>query len=245
MKLERLNPAVKAGTCLVCVILLSFQYLVSLNLAVFLLSVVLLAVCSQVRLGQVLKLLTPAFVAAFGLFVTGFFHGNGAQTADLQRIAAMPYAVRAAMSAGVYPALQLSTRLLAYAGFGMLFVLSTEGEAFIFSLMHQCRLKPKFAYGILAAVRLMPNMVREFKSVRLAFRARGMQVRWYSLPPVFTMLVNAIRWSQCVAMAMESKGFDGDAPRTHTSVPQVRWYDRVFFFCWVIGIVSGMCLLKY
>lgn len=245
MKLERLNPAVKACTCLVCVVLMSVQYLVSLNVAVFVLSVLLLLGCSQVRGTRLLKLLLPALLAAFGLFVTGFFHGKGTQAGDLERIAAMPYAVRAAMSAGLYPALQLSTRLLAYAGFGMLFVLSTDGEDFIFSLMHQFHLSPKFAYGILAAVHLMPNMVREFKAVRLAFRVRGMQVRWYSLPPVFTMLVNAIRWSQCVAMAMESKGFDGDAPRTHTNVPKVRWYDLVFCVVWIIGIVLGMCLLRY
>lgn len=245
MKLEKLEPTVKACTGLVCVVLLSFQYLVSLNLAVFVLSLLLLLLCSKARGMQVLKLLTPAFAAAFGLFITGYFHGRGVQTEDLQKIAAMPYAVRAAMSAGLYPALQLSTRLLAYAGLGMLFVLTTDGEYLIFSLMHRCRLTPKFAYGILAAIRLMPNMVREFKTVRLAFRARGMKIRWYSLPPVFTMLVNSIRWSQCVAMAMESKGFDGDAPRTSCTIPRVRWYDLAFFLLWVAGIILGMCLLKY
>lgn len=245
MKLERINPTVKAVTALVCVVLLSVQYLVSLNLAVFLASVFMLIFCSNAGIKRLLTLLLPAFIAAFGLFITGCFHGKGVQTADLERIAAMPYAVRAAMSAGLYPALQLSTRLLAYAGFGMLFTLSTDGELFIFSLMHQCGLSPKFAYGILAAIRLMPNMVREFKSVRLAFRARGMSVHWYSLPPVFTMLVNSIRWSGCIAMAMESKGFEGDAPRTCTVVPKVRWYDILFSACWVLGILAGMCCLKY
>ena len=245
MKLEKLDPTVKACTSLVCVILLSFQYLVSLNIAVFVLSLLLLLTCTRARGIQVLKLLLPALVAAFGLFVTGYFHGRGTRAEDLQKIAAMPYAVRAAMSTGLYPALQISTRLLAYAGFGLLFALSTDGEAFIFSLMHRCRLSPKFAYGILAAIRLMPNMVREFKSVRLAFRARGMQLRWYSLPPVLTMLVNSIRWSQCVAMAMESKGFDGDAPRTCSIVPKLRWYDLAFFSCWITGILVGMCLLRY
>lgn len=54
------------------------------------------------------------------------------------------------------------------AGMGIFFALSTDGELFIYSLMHQCRLSPKFAYGILAAFHLMPNMVREFKNVRIA-----------------------------------------------------------------------------
>ena len=244
MKLEKLDPTIKAGTVLACVILLSFQYLVSLNMAVFSLSVLLLLLSGE-KPKRIGKLLLPALLTALGLFITGFFHGRGAQAEDLQKIAAMPYAVRAAMSAGLYPALQLSTRLLAYAGLGILFASSTDGEAFIFSLMHRCRLSPKFAYGILAAVRLMPNMVREFQTVRLAFRARGMKIHWYSLPPVFTMLVNSIRWSGCVAMAMESKGFDGDAPRTHTIIPEIRWYDFVFFFGWSLTVILGMVLLKY
>ena len=245
MRLEKLNPTVKAATALVCVVLLSCQYLVSLNTAVFVLSLLLLGLFSRVRMKRLCGLLLPATVAAFGLFVTVYAHGRSGTAAAVDAVSSVPYAVRAAMAAGWYPALQLSTRLLAYAGFGMLFALSTEGEDFIFSLMHQCRLSAKFAYGILAAIRLMPNMVREFKSVRLAFRARGLRVRWYSLPPVFTMLVNAIRWSECVAMAMESKGFDGEKPRTHTVVPVIRWYDGVFFFGWTALLILGMCFLKY
>ena len=66
------------------------------------------------------------------------------------------------MSRNLYTALQLATRLLAYAGLGMLFALSTSGEFFIASLLHQCHLPPRFAYGILAAFHLMPGMVREF-----------------------------------------------------------------------------------
>ena len=35
-----------------------------------------------------------------------------------------------------------------------------------------------------------------------------------SLLPMFTMLVNSVRWSESVAMAMESKGFCSTAPRS-------------------------------
>ena len=59
------------------------------------------------------------------------------------------------------------------------------------------------------------------------------------------MLVNGIRWSESVAMAMESKGFCGDAPRTSYSVPKVRWYDWVLAAVFVGGIILGMLLLHY
>lgn len=245
MKLEKLNPSLKAFTVLISVILLSFQYLVSLNLAVFFGSLFLIAFFSEAKLKHVLTMLIPAFIAAFGMFMMGLYYARGSSVtvSDMENLSAVPYAVRAAMSRNLYTAMQLATRLLAYASFGILFALTTEGEYFVSSLMHQCHLSPKFAYGILAAFHLMPNMVREFEKVRLAFATRGMQVGIFSVKPVFTMLVNSIRWSECVAMAMESKGFCGSAERTYYSVPRVHWYDVVCCGGCILLIVWGMLVL--
>ena len=245
--LEQWNPAVKAGTVLVCVILLSVQYLVSLNLSVFGVCLVLLLVGSRCGPQRIAALLLPACVASLGLFVMGLYYARGGSVTqvELESLSAVPYAVRAAMSHNLYTALQLATRLLAYAGLGMLFALSTDGEFFIASLLHQCHLSPKFAYGILAAFHLMPGMVREFSQVRLAFAVRGLRVHMLSLKPIFTMLVNSVRWSECVAMAMESKGFCGDAPRSYYFVPRVHWYDWAGAAAAVGGIVLGMLLLRY
>ena len=176
--LERWNPTVKAFTVLVCVILLSFEYLVSLNLLVLAVCLLLLVFCSRVSLKKIGVILLPACVAAFGLFVMGLYYARGGstQTVDMSSLSAMPYSVRAAMSQNLYTALQLATRLLAYAGLGILFALSTEGDFFIASLLHQCHLPPKFAYGILAAFHLMPGMAREYAQVRTAFAVRGLKM---------------------------------------------------------------------
>ena len=175
--LERWNPTVKAFAVLICVILLSFEYLVSLNLLVLAVCLLLLMFCSRVSLKKIGVILLPACIAAFGLFVTGLYYARGGstQTMDLSSLSAMPYSVRAAMSQNLYTALQLATRLLAYAGLGILFALSTEGDFFIASLLHQCHLPPKFAYGILAAFHLMPGMAREYAQVRTALAARGLR----------------------------------------------------------------------
>ena len=245
--LEQWNPAVKAATVLLCVILLSVQYLVSLNLAVFGVCLILLLAGSRCGPRRMAALLLPAALAAFGLFVMGLYYARGGSVtqAALENVSAVPYAVRAAMSHNLYTALQLATRLLAYAGLGILFALSTDGEFFIASLLHQCRLSPKFAYGILAAFHLMPGMVREFDQVRLAFAVRGLRVHPLSLKPIFTMLVNSVRWSECVAMAMESKGFCGSAPRSYYFVPRVHWYDLAGAAAAVGGIGLGILFLHY
>lgn len=247
MKLEKINPSVKAAVVMLSAILLSFSYVVSLNLIIFLGCLISLVLFSDARPKSIGKILIPAFIAAFGLFMMGLWYarGNSVTDMDLGSVSAVPYAVRAAMSQNLRTALQLSTRLLAFAGLGIFFALSTKGEEFIFSLMHQCRLSPKFAYSILAAVNLMPHMVREFSLVRSAFAVRGIPSGFLSVKPLFTMLVNSIRWSSAVAMAMESKGFSGDRGRTFYKIPRLHWYDAVFAVVLLGGIVLGMIFLKY
>lgn len=246
MKLEKWNPCIKAVTILVSVIMLSFAYVIPLNLLVFGISLVLLIFFSDAKIKNILAILAPAMIAAFGLFMMGLYYarGNSITSVEMESLSAVPYAVRAAMSQNLETALQLSTRLLAYAGMGIFFALSTDGELFIYSLMHQCRLSPKFAYGILAAFHLMPNMVREYKNVRIAFRVRGVHAGILSLKPMFTMLVNSVRWSESVSMAMESKGFCPDAPRTCYCVPKVHWYDWMGGILVVGGIAAGMIFLR-
>ena len=62
-------------------------------------------------------------------------------------------------------------------------------------------------------------------TVQTAFRVRNMS--GFSLRPkiLFTMLVNSVRWSESVAMAMESKGFSGEAERTYHDIPKLRALD--------------------
>ena len=67
--LEQWNPTVKAATVLVCVILLSVQYLASLNLAVFGLCVALLLAGSRCGLRRLAALLLPAGMAALGVLL--------------------------------------------------------------------------------------------------------------------------------------------------------------------------------
>ena len=244
MRLEKLNPSVKAFTILLSVIILSFQYIIYLNVAIFLLSIFLLIFFSDAKLKRIVLILIPAFIAAFGLFMMGLYYAKDSSvlTEEISNISSVPFAVRAAASRNLTTALQLSTRLLSYAGLGILFALSTNGDDFVKSLIHQCHLSPKFAYGILAAFHLMPNMLKEYKNVRIAYEVRGIKTSFLSMNVIFTMLVNSIRWSECVAMAMESKGFSGKNDRTYLEVTKVHWYDILFSILTISFILTFMIL---
>ena len=88
------------------------------------------------------------------------------------------------------------------------------------------------------------HMMREYRQVRTAFAVRGIPAGPLSMKPLFTMLVNSIRWSSSVAMSMESKGFSGQRNRTFYRIPSVKWYDIVFFAVLIGGILAGMVFLK-
>lgn len=227
MRLENWNPAVKMSTVFIMSFALAFKDSTGLNLAVFVLVLMLILICSRAEPRRLLYFLLPALFAASGIFVMGLYHGRGSGDAALSVMSmgdsgiwsAVPYMARAVTRGDWVSACQLSSRVLAYAGLGILFTLTTDKESFVLSLMHQFRLSPKFAYGILAAVSLLPHIQREYGQVRLAFKTRGIPVGALSPRLLYTMLVNAIHWSEYVAMAMESKGFCGDGPRSYYQLP--------------------------
>ncbi|MCD7907130.1 MAG: energy-coupling factor transporter transmembrane protein EcfT [Clostridium sp.] len=241
--MERLNPFYKAVTILVCGLLMSFSYSVELSLAVFGLCLAALLFASRARAASIVKIMIPAVGAALRLFFGGVWITRGAAGPAAQ--GSLNFALAAASSRSLYNALQLGSRVLAFAGLGILFALTTDGEVFVASLIHQGKIPPKFAYGVLAAFHLLPEIRKEYDDARLACQVRGMKLSPLSLKPAFTALVNGIRWSESVAMAMESKGFSGDGDRTYYAVTQVRWYDRAFAATALAGMAAGMLLCRW
>ena len=203
-----------------------------LNLAVLIAALLALLLLSNCKLSSLVKTFVPVILLAGAVFVSGMSYGkSAAQSASIYDVASMD------------SALLLSTRILAYVGMGMLFALSTDQKEFIMSLMHQAHVKPKFAYGVLAAVNLIPTLRREWDEVNLAYRARKKRTGLLPIGPLFNTLVNGIRWSENVAMAMESKGFDGDGSRTFAITTRVRAGDICFAVLCIGLMAAGMIWL--
>ena len=230
--LERGNPAVKALTVLVCGLLLFTTSSWQLNLAVMAVCLALLVFASRCRWTALVGVMGPALLLAAALFTSGYFFGtSGAEGGRMYGAASLESATL------------LGSRILACVGLGLLFGLTTDSKRFVASLMHQFHLKPKFAYGVLAAFHLLPTLAREWEEVRLAYRVRGKASGALAMGPLFNTLVNSVRWSENVAMAMESKGFDGDAGRTHQVVTRVKAGDVVFFVLSVAAMGAAAWLV--
>ena len=241
-----LNPSVKAVAVLILALILAFQYNTELNISVFACCMALTLFFSGKRRPGEFKILIPAVIAAAGMFFMGLYFSRGQSITDALGEggghAAISYAVQTAAAGNLGNALALGSRILAYAGLGIFFVLSTEPEEFVTSLIKQLKLPVKFGYGILAALHMVPDIRREYDVIRLAFRIRGVPVRALSAKAVFVMLVNCIRRSDNVAMAMESKGFSGEDDRSCYSQPKVRARDLIFALASIAAVIAASVL---
>ena len=128
--------------------------------------------------------------------------------------------------------LTISFRMLGFVTFGLLFTSTTDLTAFMMSLIHQCRMSPKWAYGMLAGFRFIPLFQSELKQMKAAHKIRGYKQKQleslYTLcTPLFTQ---GVRKSERLAIAMEARGFTGTRERTYYHVISTSWIDCMYLF---------------
>lgn len=210
----KLNPGYKGLTIFLISLILSFEYNYYINFSVFLLCVVLMII-NKISIKKIVLVFLPALFIAGGVFFTGMFYSSSGTATDVTNLTKIVVVI-----GDVENGLQLAARIMAYAGLGLLFVLTTDPRLFILSLMQQFRLPPNFAYGILAAYSFIPIVKQEYSNMKYAYRARGVKRNIFMLP----MLVTAVRSSESIAMAMESKGFNAKGRRSeYVKLTVSRW----------------------
>lgn len=233
--MKRLNPAVKFVCLMVLTFVLAFRHQPILNFAFFALCIVgILSSGTDVK--KLLILLSPILLAAVGMFFTGyrFSAGEGMPVSSDDMILTGSH---------VWNGLIHASRVLAFAGGGCLYCLTTDRVLMIRSFQRQFHLPQIFAYGLLAAWGVFPHMMQEYRRTRAAFRARGKNP--FPVSPAFLkpLLVKSVRWSEALAVAMESKGFDGHEARSDFEPVRVRWFDGLF--CAVCAALCAVMLVAF
>lgn len=135
----------------------------------------------------------------------------------------------------------LALRLLAIALASILATASSDPTETADALIQQARVSPRFALGTLAALRLLPLLAREWQTIRMARRARGVEaggspigaVRLF-LGGMMALLVGAIRRASRMALAMEARGFGAMPGRTIARPQRMRPADWV----WILGALA-------
>lgn len=126
----------------------------------------------------------------------------------------------------------LAVRVLALALPGVLLVASTDPVRLADALTLHWRVSTRFAYGALAALRLVPLLATEWQTIRLARRARGIEpgrnpvahARLFA-GTAFALLVAAVRRGTRLATAMDARGFDSGVARSNARGSRLRLRD--------------------
>jgi energy-coupling factor transport system permease protein len=143
----------------------------------------------------------------------------------------------------------LGLRVVGLALPGVLLVASTDPVRLADALTIHWRVSTRFAFGALAALRLVPLLVTEFETVRLARRTRGVEA---GRDPVarlrlfagiaFTLLVGAVRRGSRLATAMDARGFDSGIPRTNARGSTLHRRDALFVVGTVVVCAAAVAL---
>lgn len=108
----------------------------------------------------------------------------------------------------------LVSRLYLYISCGALFIHTTPPLSIARSLEQNCHLPSKYAYGVLAALNLVPRIKQSITTIYQAGLMRGVSLHWWSPSLYFKAILAAIQWSDQLAVAMESHGFVEGQART-------------------------------
>lgn len=161
------------------------------------------------------KLLTPLFIAAPFAGLSGLLYGQD----EGGVVAAVgPWNIT---KGEVALAVTITLRVLAIAIPAIVLFATTDPTDLADALAQLWKLPARFVIGALAAIRMLGLLGQDWHMLRLARRARGVADGvgpWRSLLALgnqaLALLTIAIRRGSLLAIAMESRAFDGPVTRT-------------------------------
>ena len=230
--LARANPVAKLLAAAVLLVVL-FVSLDGVTAAIVLAALLALVPFTGVPVGLLLRRAWLIVVAAATVVVVNVLFA--AEQLGPTAVAIGPIRIGAET---LLNAIGLGVRLLAIALAGLLAVVTSEPVDIADSLVQQARLSPRFAIGVMAALRLLPLLASEWQTIGLARRARGVDAGRSPLAAVrlfagrlLTLLVGAIRRASRLALAMEARGFGALSCRSVARPQRMRPSD----WGWVVG----------
>jgi energy-coupling factor transport system permease protein len=244
MSLHEVNPSIKAFAIVISILILSVFFDPITPLVTIIWSVTLTFLFGRVSFKKWLLLFTPfLFIALIYVWSTMLF--PRLQEGDN---VLWQWGFLTLTAEGFRRGVSLGLRVLSFATLSIMFTLTTKPTDFLLSLMQQCKMPPKLAYGIMAGYRFLPLIREEFQTLQNAHRVRGVarartipekvqQLKRYVIP----LLAGAIRKAERTALAMESKGFTGEKSRIFYREITVSRIDWLYFFL----MISAVCLSAF
>jgi energy-coupling factor transport system permease protein len=190
-----------------------------------------------IRLGTLTRRSWPVFVGVGGVALTNLIVVNGGRVlADLGPLDVTTHAVDSALA--------VSLRLLAITLPGIIVLAATDPMDLADALVQRWHLPARFAYGALAALRLLPLLSADWHMIGRARRARGLdagrspiaRIRLFG-SQAFAVLIAAVRRGVRLATAMDARGFDARTTRTVARPQPMRPGDWLLVAGAVVAVV--------
>lgn len=239
--LSRRNPCVKLGVVLV--VSLAVMLLIDPGPVLVL---YLLALLGAATAGRVTARALLLGQAPFALFAVGIVLVNAVTRPRTPVLSAGPLT---ATREGLLIGLALALRTLLIGVLTIALLASTPPRALMVSLIHDARLSPRYAYAVLAGHRMLVSMPERWRTIRAAQRVRGPERGRRGAAGIgafdsaaFTLLVTAVRSSERIALALESRGL-GREERTLWRAPAMAGQDLAMALV-VVGVVGSVVCLE-
>lgn len=185
---------------LVLVLLISFEIAftksVYLNLILIVMSLLILLITGNFA-KNFARLLIVSILPAIGSFTSFYFFGTGNKE---QR---------------VHFALVMTTRVGVYIFLGAAFISTMVLYKLLRSLEQNVKMSATFVYGILGAFSFIPKIIHAVKTIRPVGMMRGEVLHFWSPKLYFKAITQSLIWSNNLAMAMTSHGFEEGEKRSY------------------------------
>lgn len=241
--LQGLNPTLKLISILLVILFMVFIFDPWTPLVLLIITLSTISLLGGIPLRYLLLILLPFSLFGFSFIWMNVVFPDERGETILFHVGTLPVAYENLMIG-----ISLGLRSLVFASWSLLFVLTTEPTKFMLSLIQNCKLPPRFGYGMMAAYRFLPLFKDELQQIQTAHRIRGLgesqrikarisETKRYIIP----LLASAIRKAERVAISMESKGFDGSRQRSYYHI--ISWTKNDLLFS--IGLVIMYVFLAF
>lgn len=215
-----MNPSLEFILIFIISLEISIKTSLTTNIIIIIAALIYLLI-KKIKLKYLLGILIAPFIAAFTIFATLYWFSPKPDP---------------------YYAWSLSTRVYVYVLTISCVTIDTSATEFARSLEQNLHLPSKFAYGVLAALNIIPQIQASVKQIRTAAMMRGIYLSFWSPQLYFKAILVALNSAENLAQGMQSHGYQEDAPRSAIIRVPLTKNDWFIFFT-VLIIVNVLLFL--
>lgn len=208
------NPLTKILLAAILFVMVIFIHNPNVLFHLTMLMLLMLLILSGVKLKYLILLLIFIFISGFISSLYMIFYGEGSETL-------FRYGIIHITEESFIRGIHITMRGIILSLFGALVIFTSKITDVFYALMIQLKVKPKYAYSFMAAIRMVPIIIAEYFQLRQARKVRRALIHKKYISgfkglnsTIITLLSQSIRRAYRLGIAMESKGFT-DGSRTY------------------------------